>query len=75
MKNIICFVSRTTGGGEDPLSEKCRINSFTVLELAEAEDKLKAESRDNLSVLSNIRDKQVLFQKMQEVQLYQIPVK
>ena len=54
-------------GGEHPLSDKCRINSFTILELAEAEDKLKDASRDNLSVLTNIRDKQVLFQKIQEV--------
>ena len=58
-------------GCEEPLSvlltDKCRINSFTFLELAEAEDKVKDGSKDNLSVLSSNRDKQVLFQKVQEV--------
>ena len=57
---------------QEPLSvilgEKCRINSFTFLELAEAQGK-KNQSKDNLSVLSNNRDKQVLFQKIQEVDL------
>ena len=61
------FVSRSSGGGEGPLADKCRINSFTFLELAGAEDKLRGGSKDNLSVLSNNRDKQVLFQKVQEV--------
>ena len=56
-------------GGEGPLADKCRINSFTFLELAEAEDRVKDGSKDNLSVLTNNRDKQVLFQKIQEVQL------
>ena len=56
-------------GGEGPLADKCRINSFTFLELAEAEDRVKDGSKDNLSVLTNNRDKQVLLQKIQEVQL------
>ena len=56
-------------GGEGLLADKCRINSFTFLELAEAEDRVKDGSKDNLSVLTNNRDKQVLLQKIQEVQL------
>ena len=68
-KNFNLFISLSGGGGEGPLSDKCRINSFTFLELAEAEDKVKDGSKDNLSVLSNNRDKQVLFQKIQEVDI------
>ena len=56
-------------GGAGLLADKCRINSFTFLELAEAEDRVKDGSKDNLSVLTNNRDKQVLLQKIQEVQL------
>jgi len=63
-------------GCEEPLSvlltDKCRINSFTFLELAEAEGKRSQQSKDNLSVLSDSKsykrdkDKQVLFQKINE---------
>ena len=61
---------------EEPLSvilgEKCRINSFTFLELADAQEK-EAQSKDNLSVLSDNksyrdRERQVLFQKINEVE-------
>ena len=65
----ILFVSRGAGGGQGQLADKCRINSFTFLELAEAEDKVGDESKDNLSVLTTNRDKQLLLQKIQEVQL------
>ena len=66
-KNFNLFISRSGGGGEGPLSDKCRINSFTFLELAE--DKRKDESKDNLSDNKSYkRDKQVLFQKIQEVE-------
>ena len=71
------FLFRGPPGCEEPLSvlltDKCRINSFTFLELAEAEGKRSQQSKDNLSVLSDSKsykrdkDKQVLFQKINEV--------
>ena len=55
------------------LTDKCRINSFTFLELAEEEGKRTKESKDSLSVLSDgrsynrERDKQVLFERINQV--------
>ena len=54
------------------LGEKCRINSFTFLELAEAQGK-KNQSKDDLSVTSgnksnkSNKDRQLLVQKINEV--------
>ena len=53
------------------LNDKCRINSFTFLELAEEEGKRTQQSKDSLSVLSESksynRDRDKQLQKINQV--------
>ena len=53
------------------LNDKCRINSFTFLELAEEESKRTQQSKDSLSVLSDgksyNRDRDKQLQKINQV--------